>query len=266
MEPAIWEVISIFKEKKKLIQLISNGTLITQSIAKKIKDYGVDSVQISLDGLKSTHEFQRGVKGCFDRTIQAIHYLLSEKIPVTVNTLVTQHNRGEIEDIVQLLMEMGVREYRTTRLILMGRGEALHREVLTPEQTHHLIETVLHLRTRYTDTISIIPDECMSFMGEGITEYGLTWYGCPAGRTECAVDAQGAVYPCVFLTYDDFCMGTLRKTSFDEIWHGDSFTQFREIERTCHCPVSTFCKGGCMAAAYARYGDIHKKDPYCWRD
>jgi radical SAM protein with 4Fe4S-binding SPASM domain len=266
MEPAIWEIISIFKEKKKFIQLISNGTLITRSIAKKIKDYGVDSVQISLDGLKDTHEFQRGVRGCFSSTCQSIQHLLSEEVPVTVNTLVTQHNRGEIHDIVQLLMKMGVREYRTTRLILMGRGEALHREVLTPQQTRNLIQNVLQLRTRYAHTIAIIPDECMSFVGEDITEYGLTWYGCPAGRTECAVDDRGDVYPCVFLTHDDFYMGTLENTSFDEIWHGDSFARFREIERTCNCSISEFCKGGCMAAAYARYGDIYRKDPYCWRN
>jgi len=266
MEPHLWDILGIFKRKKKFIQLISNGTLITRTIAKKIRNCGVNSVQISLDGLKETHERQRGVSGCFDRTLKGIEYLLQEQIPVTVNTLVSQYNRKEIGDIVHLLMQMGVQEFRTTRLILMGRGAALHAEVLTPRQTHALVREVLELRRQYRGTITISPDECMCFMGEKIEEYGLSWYGCPAGRTECAVDAGGNVYPCVFLACDEFCMGNLFATSFDDIWYSDSFEHFRHIESTCDCPIADFCKGGCAAAAYARYGDISKKDPYCWRD
>lgn len=266
MEPHLWDILDIFKGKKKFIQLISNGTLITETIAKKIKKYGVNSVQISLDGLKETHENQRGVIGCFDKTLRGIEYLLEEQIPVTVNTLVSQHNREEIRDIVQLLIQMSVREFRISRLILMGRGADLHEEVLTPLQTHDLIKEILELRKCYMGTITITPDECMSFLGKEITEYGLSWYGCPAGRTECAVDAAGNIYPCVFLACDEFCMGNLFTSSFDEIWYSDSFDTFRKIESTCSCSIADFCKGGCAAAAYARYGDISKKDPYCWRD
>lgn len=266
MEPALWDIINAFKENKKIIQLISNGTLITPSIARKIKMHGVDYVQISLDGLKETHEYQRGVPGCFEKTINAITYLREEGVSVTVNTLVTQKNKDEITDIIQLLIDLGVREYRTTRLIVMGRGEDLQPEVLTPQQTHDLITKILKLRTRYLGLMDIIPDECMCFLGEEIKQFGLEWYGCPAGRTECAVDAAGNVYPCVFLPYATFCMGNVITSSFDDIWCSEKFEAFRQIERSCDCPITDFCKGGCIAAAYARYGDIYRKDPYCWRD
>ncbi|KYK28466.1 MAG: hypothetical protein AYK19_20935 [Theionarchaea archaeon DG-70-1] len=266
MEPEIWNIVKKFKSKGKLVQLISNGTLITERTAKKIKDYGVNSVQISIDGLKESHEYQRGVEGCFDKTIQGVKNLLKENIPVVVNTLISQRNRHEIPQLLRDLIQLGVKEFRTSRLILMGRGEDLEREVLTPEQTKSFILYILEQRETLKDKIQILPDECMSFVGEKIHDYGLSWFGCPAGRTECAVDFEGNVYPCVFLMYDEFCMGNLLESAFDEVWNSQKFDDFRKIERECICDIADFCKGGCPAAAYGRYGDITKKDPYCWRD
>lgn len=266
MEPEIWNIVQKLKKRGKSIQLITNGTLITERVARKIKDYGINSIQISIDGLKELHEYQRGVRGCFDKTVCAVQYLLKENVPVVVNTLITQRNYQEIPDFVDFLMQLGVSEMRTSRLILMGRGEDLDLEVLTPEQTKSFILSVLEQRKRLRDKITIVPDECMSFLGEKIHEYGLSWFGCPAGRTECAVDFRGNVYPCVFLVYDEFCMGNLLGSDFDEVWRSQKFEEFRKIERTCACEIADFCKGGCPAAAYGKYGDITVKDPYCWRN
>lgn len=266
MEPEIWNIIKKFKSRGKLVQLISNGTLVTERIAKKIKEHDVNSVQISIDGLKETHEYQRGVEGCFDKTVRGVEYLLRENVPVVVNTLVFQRNRYEIPELLDKLIQLGVGEFRTSRLILMGRGEDLEKEVLTPEQTKSFILYILEQRETLKDKIQIFPDECMSFVGEKIQDYGLSWYGCPAGRTECAVDNKGNVYPCVFLMCDEFCMGNLLESAFDDVWNSQQFDEFRTIERVCECEIADFCKGGCPAAAYGKYNDITRKDPYCWRD
>lgn len=265
MEPEIWNIISIFRDRKKNVELATNGTLITERIAKKIKDYGVNSVQVSIDGLRETHEYQRGVEGCFDKSIKGITYVLKEGVPVLVSMLVSQRNVEEIPELLEEVIQLGVHGFRATRLILMGRGEKLEKEVLTPEQTKSLTWYMLEQRAKRKGTIEIVLDECMSFVGEKIEEYGLSWFGCPAGRTECAVDAQGNVYPCVFLTYDEFCMGNLLESEFDDIWNSQPFEAFRKIERICECVIADFCKGGCPAAAYGKYSDITKKDPYCWR-
>jgi radical SAM protein with 4Fe4S-binding SPASM domain len=266
MEPEIWNIIKIFKDKGRLIQLISNGTLITERIAQKIKDSGVDSVQISLDGLKESHEYQRGVEGCFEKTVHGITHLSKKDIPVIVNTLISQKNCYEIPALLDFLVDIGVHAFRTSRLIMMGRGETLEGEVLTPEQTRTFIHYILEQRKKYEGKIQVHPDECMSFVGEKISKYGLSWFGCPAGRTECAVDSKGDVYPCVFLIYDEFCMGNLLESDFDDIWHSQKFEAFRTLERKCDCDIADFCKGGCPAAAYGKYGDITRKDPYCWRN
>ncbi len=266
MEPEIWSIIQQFRKRGKSVQLISNGTLITERIARKIKDSNVNSVQISLDGLKETHNFQRGVDGCFEKSMSAIKHLVKEGIPVTVNTIVSQRNIEEIPLLIEVLLNLGVNEFRVSRMVLMGRGGDLEEEMLSKEQTRSLTLYVLEKRKALEGRILLVPDECMSFLGEKIHEYGLSWYGCPAGRTECAVDCAGNVYPCVFLTYEAFKMGNLTESDFDTIWHSSQFEDFREIERKCSCEIADFCKGGCPAAAYGKYGDMRQKDPYCWRN
>jgi radical SAM protein with 4Fe4S-binding SPASM domain len=263
MEPEIWNIIHQFKRKKKTVQLISNGTLITRRVAKKLKDT-VDSVQISIDGLEKTHDYQRQMDGCFKKSVTAIQYLVDEGVPVTVNTLVSTRNYEEIPGLLDFFVQLGVTEFRATRLVLMGRGTGLESEVLSPEQMKDL--TMYMLEQRLTRTITVSPDECMCFLGEKIHEYDLSWYGCPAGRTECAVDAQGNVYPCIFLTFDEFLMGNLLEESFDTIWHSQKVEPLRARKSECQCNIVAFCKGGCPAAAYGQYHNITKKDPYCWRD
>lgn len=266
MEPEIWNIIQEFKSRGKSIQLISNGTLITENVAQKIKDAKVDTVQISLDGLRETHEYQRGVKTCFEKSVEAITYLREKGVRVMVNTIVSQRNIGEIPELLAMVAQLGVNEFRVSRMILMGRGSLLEEEVLSKEQTRTLILYVLGERMRLKEKTVITPDECMSFLGEKIGEYGLTWQGCPAGRTECAVDALGYVYPCVFLCYEEFRMGNLLESDFDEVWHNEKFEDFRKVESACECEIKAFCRGGCPAASYGRYRNLRMKDPYCWRD
>lgn len=265
MEPEIWNIIQQFKNNQKKVQIISNGTLINRRIAKKLKDYHVDSVQISLDGMEKTHDYQRKMKGCFKKSINAIQHLVAEKIPVVVNTLVTQRNIEEIPGLLDLCVQLKVTEFRTSRLILMGRGTDLESEALSPQQIKEFMLYILDQRKKRTP-ITISPDECMCFFGKKIHEYNLEWHGCPAGRTEGAVDAYGNVYPCIFMSYDKFNMGNLLEESFEDIWFSRKFDIIRNRQSVCSCDIADFCKGGCPAAAYGRYKDITRKDPYCWRN
>lgn len=266
MEPEIWTLIQMFNDKKKPVELATNGTLITEKVARKIKKFNINSVQISIDGLRETHDYQRGVKGCFDKSMKGAEYVLKEDIPVIVSTVVWQENVEEVQPLLEVLLQIGVQGFRATRLISMGRGKTSKLEPLTKNQIKSLTLHMLEQREKLQGQIQILLDECISFLGEEIHEYGLSWSGCPAGRTECAVDFKGNVYPCVFLTYDEFCIGNLLESSFDEIWHSENFEKFRKIERVCNCEIADFCKGGCPAAAYGMYGDITRKDPYCWRN
>ena len=53
--------------------LSTNGTLIDEPMAAKLKDIGLSYVGISLDGLEKVHDSFRGVEGTFERVLRAIN-------------------------------------------------------------------------------------------------------------------------------------------------------------------------------------------------
>jgi len=81
----VFELTRYASEKGIYTAVATNGTLITEETAKKMKESGVGYVQISLDGVKETHEAFRGIKGCFDRTVEGIKNAVKAGLFVNVS-------------------------------------------------------------------------------------------------------------------------------------------------------------------------------------
>jgi radical SAM family uncharacterized protein len=87
--------------------LISNGTLLESRI-DEISPYINGVVYVSLDGLEKTHDTIRGVNGCFKKSLRGIA-AAAEKVPTTINTTIMAENLPEIEEMVHLAKELGVK-------------------------------------------------------------------------------------------------------------------------------------------------------------
>lgn len=56
--------------------MTTNGTLITPQTIELMERTKIQTISVSIDGLKANHEWLRNVKGCFDSAIKAIRLLL----------------------------------------------------------------------------------------------------------------------------------------------------------------------------------------------
>ena len=94
-----------FSAKKGLsTSMPSSGYLIDKDMAYKIADSGLDAIGISLDGInKNTHDFLRGVPGCYDRAMQAVNHLdkYSGNIQISIITTISKVNLDEIVKIAE---------------------------------------------------------------------------------------------------------------------------------------------------------------------
>jgi radical SAM protein with 4Fe4S-binding SPASM domain len=89
---------------------------------------------------------------------------------------------------------------------------------------------------------------------------------CGACKMTCCIDPAGSVYPCAFLQEEAFRAGSLKETSFKEIWDTSPvFLSFRKLEpASCRrCPRFNMCRGGCPAVAYFVKSDLNSSDPEC---
>jgi len=95
-------------EKGLIVAMGTNGTLITDSVARKLKSSGVKAVAVSLDSsVPEWHDAFRGVKGSWKRALEGVDACIRNDIEVQINTTVTQQNYGEIEDIMALAEKHG---------------------------------------------------------------------------------------------------------------------------------------------------------------
>ena len=70
IRPDLLELIDYATRNGLRITLSTNGTLIDETIAGKLKQLGLTYVGISLDGIGDTNDHFRGVKGAFDRAVR----------------------------------------------------------------------------------------------------------------------------------------------------------------------------------------------------
>ena len=87
--------------------LITNGTLL-KSRVDEIAPFVSGIVFVSLDGMEKTHDRIRGVNGCFKRAIEGIT-AAKNKVSVNLNTTIMAENVHEVEDMVRLAKDLGIK-------------------------------------------------------------------------------------------------------------------------------------------------------------
>ena len=101
------EILAFSRSLPLHTSLITNGTLLAARI-DEIAPHINGVVYVSLDGQEKTHDAIRGVSGSFRKAIQGIESA-KEKVAVTINTTVMDDNINEIEGMVELAKELGIK-------------------------------------------------------------------------------------------------------------------------------------------------------------
>jgi radical SAM protein with 4Fe4S-binding SPASM domain len=253
-----FELAAYAKKRIPYISIASNGTLLTRDNAKKVKEAGVDYIEISIDGASPTvHDEFRGIPGAFERAIQGVKNCVEEGIDTCIATVLHKDNLAETEKIIQLAKELGVR-FMHFNYIPTGRAK-MHVELdLTPDERLHVLQTIgkeiisLYLQAKEEElkkgVSSIKVDRFFStcpqyasvtkelsgqigqkFMVEahyaakkGVENVANFLGGCGAGRLYCAIEPNGDIKPCVFFpTNKNTVLGNILRDSFEEVWDKD---------------------------------------------
>lgn len=262
-----FEVASYAKGRIPYISIASNGTLITKDNAKKIKDAGVDYVEISVDGITPyIHDEFRGVPGTFEKAIQGVKNCVEEGIDTCIATVIHKGNLAETKDIIKLVKELGVR-FIHFNYIPTGRAKEHAMLDLTPDERLYVLRTIgeetidLYMQAKEeemrfgTSTVKVdrffstspqyasVIKELSRQMGErfmveahyaakkGVENVANFLGGCGAGRLYCAIEPNGDIKPCVFFpTCNSTVIGNVLKDDFEDIWDDPLLWQLRTRE------------------------------------
>ncbi len=249
----VFELARYATEKGLIVAMGTNGTLITDSVAKELKSSGVKAVAVSIDSaVPDRHDTFRGVKGAWERALDGIDACIENGIGVQVNTTVTQQNYDEIDDIMALAEKHSASMFHLFFLVPTGRGKEI--EDISPEMYEQMIEGVLEKVASAKYDLAVRPVCAPQFMRIA-SQKGLNldqWTrGCIAGLAYCRIYPTGEVTPCPYLPVK---VGDIRETPFEEIWFGspilNAMRDFDRLKGKCGaCEYRDIC-GGCRARAY----------------
>ncbi|MBN2139609.1 MAG: heme b synthase [Desulfovibrionaceae bacterium] len=277
MRKDVFELAVHAKSKGLRCVMATNGTLVTEETAARIRDAGIERCSISIDAPNSRdHDEFRGLTGAFEASLRGIEQLKAAGVEFQINTTVTRHNLSRFKDIFLLAQGLGAAAWHIFLLVPTGRAAELGAEIISAQE----YESVLNWFYDFRKTTDMqLKATCAPHYHrilrqrakqEGIKvdfqTFGLDAVsrGCLGGTGFCFISHVGQVQPCGYLELD---CGNVRQTPFPEIWKNSR--QFLELRnpklyrgKCGRCEYERVC-GGCRARAQTMRGHYLEEEPLC---
>lgn len=266
-----WPLIERLYHDNRSISILGIPEQINDTNIQKMKQFHVSTYQVSLDGLKETHDRIRG-KGNFDTTIDGIKTLNKQGIRCHVMFTVNNLNQNELFPLIKYLEEEAV-NIGFAFDFMIGSIAAVtpnHPRMLTKEEAKEIISEYHRwqiARHSHQTTVKLLDktmlNEVLSAKDRGYRPGDIWFGGCGIGEGLCILE-NGDVYPCRRLPIN---LGNLLNDSLDDVFiSNDTLKQFRDRSgwKGCKdCSHFDICRG-CPAVAYAFTGDPFEEMPYCF--
>lgn len=228
--------------------MVTNGTLVTKEVAKRLKEAGIKSITVSLDGQEKEHEYLRG-KGNYEKAVAGLKNLVAQKFPLCeIITCVNRENIKKLEDIYELVRCLGVKEWRLFMISPIGRAKEMPSLFLTAGQLKQLLNFIKEKRGGKSELKVSFEEE--GFLGlEYEREVRDSFFFCLAGIHVASILYDGSISACPSLPRD-FIQGNIRKDNFKKVWE-EKFQQFRHLDwkkkGICQsCEQWDYCHGNGM--------------------
>ncbi|HZX74550.1 MAG TPA: SPASM domain-containing protein [Cyclobacteriaceae bacterium] len=225
------DMVSYASSKNIYTATSTNAHYLTEEVARKTVESGLDRLIISIDG--STQEVYENYRigGNLDKVIEGTKNIIAAKRELKSKTphvifqfLVVKPNEHQIEEVEKLGHSLGVDEvaFKTAQIYDFKNG---------------------------SDFIPSI-DKYSRYKKNSDGTYGIKndlSNHCWKMWNSCVITWDGKVVPCCFDKDAHFVLGDLTKNSFEEIWRGEKYNEFRstllrsrsEIEMCKNCTEGT---------------------------
>ncbi len=283
----IIELITYSVKKGIRAVLSTNGTLIDQDTAKKLRDSGLSYAGISLDGLEEINDRFRGINGAFKKALSGIQHCKKAGIKVGIRFTISRFNAKEVPKMFDLAKNEGVDRICFYHLVYSGRGSSLIKEDLSHTETRDVLDLIIdktkelyqlgiNTQVLTVDNHADGPYIYMRMLKEKNprAEEALRLLrlngGNSSGEGIGCIGWSGEVYADQFWRHYSF--GNVLKRPFSEIWTDLSDPLMAKLrqkkkylkDRCSKCKWLDICAGNFRVRAEAVTGDIWAPDPACY--
>ena len=232
----------------------TNGYVIDREWAQFLAEHRF-LVGLSLDGIKDTHDLYRmdaAQKGTFSKTMHAAQLFDTYGVEYNILTVVTKQLAKNIRKVYAFYKRNHfMYQQYIPCLDPIGEQRGGHDYSLTPKLYGEFLMNLFDLWYRdmmQGEKVSIrYFDNLISMLWGYPPESCSMWGQC---SRQNVVESDGEVYPCDFYVLDEYKLGNLNTSSFDQINHCKEGTQFinqsHSVATECReCQWYPLCRGGC---------------------
>ena len=237
--------------------MVTNGVAMTPALFRELREAGLRSLAISLDGLEEDHKWLRNSPLAFEGACRTIKLAAAEKrFTWDVVTCVTRRSIGHLDQIRELLVSLGVTRWRIFGIDPMGRAAKNPELILTDDEFKTLIQYIADQREIALEdaangrTPLRVSYSCEGFLGDYEAKVRDYLYQCAAGVSVASVLIDGNISACTSIR-GKYYQGNIYKDSFWEVWE-NGFKNYRDrswmkqIEPCKDCKAFAYCEGNGM--------------------
>ena len=273
LHPDFWKLLALLKEHDIPFTILGNPFHLTDEVCQKMKKYGCQKYQLSLDGMRETHDWFRK-PGSFDCTLEKISCIKNAGIGSVIMTTVSGTNIREIPDIIDTVVEAGVDVFAFARYCPTSEEKDTN---MTPQEYRELLDTCYqkfqqyetagcttyfnkkdHLWTlyEYEKGIFKIPEDAQD---------GMIYGGCNCGNCHMTILPTGDIYAC--RRVQNSKVGNVFTDRIADVWicQMEQYRDYSKFEKCSKCELLSYCRG-CPAVASGKDGNFYASDPQCWKE
>jgi radical SAM protein with 4Fe4S-binding SPASM domain len=285
--PHLFELMEYAAGKGLRLTLSTNGTLLDETVAQRLKQLGLTYAGISLDGIGETNDRFRGKVGAYDAAVRGMRNCRAVGQKVGLRLTLTKRNCQDLHQIFDFIEKEDIQRACFYHLVYSGRGNTadeltahdvrramniilsrtldfhrrgLKKEILTVD--NHADNAYIYLKLQQTDPARAdVVYQWMKWNGGGANSSGV-------GISN--IDTQGNVHPDQF--WQSATLGNVKQRKFSEIWTDNSIPLLAQLRnrlpllkgRCGACRFKEICGGSFRVRAAQVHGDPWAPDPGCY--
>ena len=259
------DIVEVAAKAGLYTNLITAGVTLTRDRLAKLKDLGLDHVQLSIQDVDDKNaEKISAYKNGLQKKRELGKWVRELDMPLTINAPIHRHNIENLPNIINFAVEMGAGRIEVAniqyyawalknRASLMPTRAQVAKSAEIVEEAKHRLKGIMVFDFVVPDYYAKTPKPCMGGWGKGIMNI------TPAGK----------VLPChASETIPSLQFDNVREKRLADIWlNGQAFQAYRGtswMKEPCKgCPRAEIDFGGCRCQAMAFTGDAAATDPAC---
>ncbi|MHC0061833.1 nif11-class peptide radical SAM maturase 3 [Nostoc sp. UIC 10890] len=282
LRPDWLEIAKAINDAGMLCGMTTGGYGISLETAQKMKEAGIRTVSVSIDGLETTHDRLRGKKGSWKYAFKTMSHLREVGISFGCNTQINRLSAPEFPRIYECIRDAGARAWQIQLTVPMGNAADNADILLQPYELLDIYPMIARVAGRaYQEGVQLQAGNNIGYYGpyerllrgRGKEHEFSFWQGCGAGLSTLGIEADGAIKGCPSLPTTAYTGGNIRERSLHDIIENTAELRLNlgagTPEGTKHlwgfcktCEYAELCRGGCSWTAHVFF-DKRGNNPYC---